>query len=129
MKHAPPFPARPQRPDAAGATSIDDRVRAVEQRMAARERAWVTQVAALGQRVRAATRARRVVPPLLGLGIAVGVLGWALRARTAAYLGATPAGGSTRTGRIEVPWSQWLALVWPLLPAAWRSRVSLATAA
>jgi apolipoprotein D and lipocalin family protein len=126
-----PLPAPLPLPDAGGARAIDDRIRAVEQRLIARERSLVARFADLGQRLRHAARPRRVLSPALGIGLAALVLwGW-LRGRSRAPVAAAREGHAAppRADLAGVPWANWLALAWPLLPTAWRARVSPATAA
>src|SRR5262245_13690062 len=126
MNREAPFRAPSPRLDGSGpAVSIDDRVRAVEQRLVARETAWAAHVGLFGQRLRAATRASRVVPTLLGISVALLALWVALRGRPSVVATSTGA----RAAVADVPWAQWLTLAWPLLPIAWRARVSSATAA
>ena len=123
-----PAPLPP--PDASGARAIDDRIRAVEQRLIARERALVVRFADLGRRVRHASRPRRLVSPVLGIGVAALVL-WGLLRRLRPPVEALREGHAepARAGFAGTPWAHWLALAWPLLPRAWRARVSPATAA
>ncbi|HEU5297127.1 MAG TPA: lipocalin family protein [Burkholderiaceae bacterium] len=127
MKNLRSPPDRSPPPELSGSASLDDRIRAVEQRLVAREQTLALRFDAFADRLRAATRPRRVLPPAVGIGVALFVLLWLLRTRVPppiahARQGAPAAGG-------EGSWAQWLALAWPLLPTAWRARVSPASAA
>jgi len=130
MDNAPLLPA-PPRAETSPAASIDDRIEAVERRLIARERALGEQVASFGRRLRAATRPRRMVSPLLGVGVAALVAWWLLRGRALPSIVSPGAarGVPARTGFAGMPWAHWLALAWPLLPGAWRTRISPASAA
>jgi apolipoprotein D and lipocalin family protein len=125
-------PASPSRPDAAG---LDARILQVEQRLIAREQAMRVHVETIGQRLRQKVRAGRQALPLIGLAAAasalVALVWWTLRRRS------QPAGPAQHhaghavdtAGRHgELPWVRLAALAWPMLPAAWRSRISPATA-
>ncbi|HET7524577.1 MAG TPA: lipocalin family protein, partial [Burkholderiaceae bacterium] len=112
------------RHDGVGAASIDDRIRAIEQRLVAREHALALRFGALGERLRRAARPRRMLRPMLGIAGALFALWWLLHGR----LPAQQAQRGARSGG-DASWAHWLALVWPLLPPAWRSRVSPASAA
>ena len=130
MDNAPLLPAPPQA-EASPAGSIDDRIGAVEQRLIARERALGVQVASFGRRLRAATRPRRMVSPVLGVGVAALVLWWLLRSRALPSIVSPGKARSVpaRAGFAGMPWAHWLAMAWPLLPAAWRARISPTSAA
>jgi hypothetical protein len=105
-------------PEGPRGASIDDRILAVEQRLLAREQTLAAQFNDLGRQLRSMARPRNPMPPLLGLGAAVGVLWWLLRHRSPA-----------RAAFAGLPWTPWVALAWPVLPAAWRARLLPAPAA
>jgi len=131
--HTPTIP--PPRPHARTDLpqgTLDERIALAEQRLVAREQALRHGAQALLQRAQAATEPRRMVrPALFALGALV--LAWgaarllrrkpdAERSGTSAVSAATPAGASaSRFG--EVPWVRAAALLWPLLPVAWRGRM------
>ena len=148
MDRDPPTPAsRPLRPEAGAALawsrprlraehgpSLDDRILAVEARLIAREHAVAEQWQQAIARVRIAMRPRRLMAPLIGIGVAAFVVWWLLRGRgtrraatiaQAAHAAMPPLGG----GAMDLPWAPLLGFVWPLLPQRWRTRVSPATAA
>lgn len=113
---------------------LDTRILQVEQRLIAREESLRVGVACLGQRVRQKLHVGRHALPTIGLSVVVAALGavvwwkWSRASRPAANpqrSHSAPA-GSGRPG--ELPWVRLVALAWPMLPAAWRSRVSPATA-
>ena len=114
------------------ALPLDERVRAAEQRLMARERALVSRIGEFGQRLRTATRPQRVIPPALGVGVALVALGWLLFGRRAPGAAARAGAGvspAARSALTALPWGHWLALAWPLLPVPLRARVKPATAA
>jgi apolipoprotein D and lipocalin family protein len=125
MSDALPLPPPLQSPEAAGSESIDERIRIVEQRLLARQRALGFHFADLSRRVRSAARPRYLLPSVLGVAATVLMLWWA-RGRVPAPSARVP---SARSNVASLPWAPWLALAWPLLPAAWRARISPATAA
>jgi apolipoprotein D and lipocalin family protein len=147
MDRDPPMPdSRPLRPESGAALassrprqraqhglSLDDRILAVEARLIEREHALGAQWQRAVERVRGAVRPRRLMAPLIGVGVAAFVLWWLLRGRgtraastiaQAAHAAVPPFGGAA-----GLPWMPLLALVWPLLPQRWRTRVSPAAAA
>src|SRR5262245_621072 len=79
MSAVPPLPPPLQPVEATGPTSIEGRIRAVEQRLLARERALGLQFADVGRRLRAATQPRRVMSAALGVAGAVLALWWLRR--------------------------------------------------
>lgn len=111
---------------------LETRIAAVEHRLIAREAALRETLQALQARVRGALRPRRwLVPSIAGLAVA-GALGWLWAARRPPMPStATAVQGAARAGGHRPPpaiWASLLALVWPLLPLRWRSRISPATA-
>jgi apolipoprotein D and lipocalin family protein len=110
------------------ATPLDERIRAVEDRLIARERAIGNSAMALVERVREATRPRRLLAPVVGVGVAAVVLWWLLRGGRSARADARPR-AVHKGGGFDLPWVHLLAMAWPLLPTGWRARISPATAA
>lgn len=104
---------------------LEARIRQAEERLIAREENLHRRAAHLLGRTRSALSPRRLLAPLLGAGAAVGVLWWAFRGGRArpqpAVAGGQPAGPLAHG---EVPWVRMVGLAWPLLPVAWRSRIS-----
>lgn len=128
-KTSPPLPpARTELPQG----TLDERIALAEQRLVAREQTLRHGAQALLKRAQEATEPRRILrPALYALGVLVFVWGAArlMRRRpdaerpgTSAASAATPVGSSvSRFG--EVPWVRAAALLWPLLPVAWRGRM------
>ncbi|MGL6111703.1 MAG: hypothetical protein ACRC2B_16555 [Rubrivivax sp.] len=127
---SPPLPpARTELPQG----SLDERIALAEQRLVARDQALRHRAQALLQRTQKATEPRRMLrPALYALGALALVWGAArlLRRRpgadrpgsTSAASAVAPAAASaSRFG--EVPWVRAAALLWPLLPVAWRGRM------
>jgi apolipoprotein D and lipocalin family protein len=106
---------------------LDARIYAVEQRLVSRERWLASRIDALGERMRVATRPRNMVPAAVGTGVALLALWWALRRRVPARTAAP--GPTAHAGGGNTSWAHWLALAWPLVPAAWRARINPASAA
>ncbi len=124
----PLLPARTEFP----LSTLGERIALAEQRLVAREQAWRDGAQALLHRAHKATEPRRMVRPVLyalgALALVWGAVRLLRRRRgtegpgTAAALAATPAAPSAlRFG--DVPWVRAAAVVWPLLPAAWRGRM------
>jgi apolipoprotein D and lipocalin family protein len=130
-----PPPAALSRTEPPG-LSLDERIRAAEERLVEREHRLRRSAHALRQGVQRAVQPWRAALPVAGAA-GVALLWWFWRGRrphavrTVAPAGtvdagwAGDAGGSGASG---VPWVRMVALAWPLLPAAWRSRVSPALA-
>ena len=112
----------------AGQLDLDARIEQLEQRLIARE-AWVRSTArSLGQRAQHAVTPTPWLLPLVG-GAAVLWLGWRWwRRRTPApqAVAALPVDAPLHRpdGFAALPWAGLVALAWPLLPIAWRSRFS-----
>jgi apolipoprotein D and lipocalin family protein len=72
-----------------------------------------------------------MVSPVLGVGVAALALWWLLRSRALPSIVSRGEARSVpaRAGFAGMPSAHWLALAWPLLPAAWRARISPASAA
>ncbi len=121
--------------------TLDERIALAEQRLVAREQAFRHGAQALLQRAQVATEPRRMVrPAVFALGALALVWGAVrlLRRRrvpesvperagtTAALVAASAAPSASRSG--NVPWVRAAALLWPLLPVAWRGRMGPDTA-
>jgi apolipoprotein D and lipocalin family protein len=122
---AEPLPSRREvDPD-----DLEARIRQAEQRLMAREEDLRRRLGALGVRARQAATPRRLVGPLAGLGLAVLGLRWLFKGRDAGRL---PRAAADNEAAAEAPhewsWVRLVGLAWPLLPVAWRSRISPATA-
>lgn len=130
-----PLPAPPSRAEATETSglSLDERIRAVEERLVEREHGLRRSAHALRQGVQRAVQPWRAALPVAA-GAAAALLWWLWRGRrpqtlrTAARASTVDASGAGDAGASGVPWVRMLALAWPLLPAAWRSRVSPALA-
>ena len=126
--------ARPQAPAPAAAVTLDldAQIEQLEQQLVARE-AWILATAAsLGQRAQLAVTPRPGWLPALA-GAAVLWLGWRWWHRPSPLLpmrAALPVDAAVRhpDGPSHWPWGGLVALAWPLLPLAWRSRFSPAAA-
>lgn len=129
--------ARARRPSHAPAAplDLDAQIELLEQRLVARE-AWVLSTSqALVQRAQQAVTPRSWWLPALGGPVALW-LGWRW------WRGRSPARPSRPSrpalpvdsavpradGLASLPWAGLVALAWPLLPSAWRTRVSPAAA-
>lgn len=126
-RHPPAAHAGPLAP--ADTRDLDTRIQQAEQQLVAREQRLRVQVHALGRRARRAAAPRALLLKVAGGALAgLGVL-WTLR--RAAGRGHAPdaPGTAARTGAPPHLLLTLLPLAWPLLPARWRQRVSLATAA
>ncbi len=127
----PPSPQRPS-PSPKGALDLDTQIEQIEQRLVARE-AWVRSTAqSLGQRAQHAVTSRSWWLPILG-GAAVLWLGWRWwhrRSPAPPASAALPVSASVHrpAGLAALPWAGLVALGWPLLPSAWRGRLSPAAA-
>lgn len=115
--------------------TLEYRIRLAEQRLVAREVKLRAGWCAFGERVQRATEPRRLLLPALAGAMSLLAMWWAARGargprpeladRVLASAQAR-AGGGPRWA--ELPWARAAAIVWPLLPAAWRARVSPGTA-
>lgn len=116
-------------PPEGGLAALDLRIAQAEQRLLARQQGIRARWGQLRQGTQQALRPQRLLMPLLGTGLA-GIVAWWLRRA----LAPSPAVGPAVRPRAEtaarggLSWSELLLVAWPLLPAAWRSRVSPATA-
>lgn len=132
-----PAGAQPQQrpfsaPSGALVIDLDTQIEQLEHRLVARE-AWLrSAVQSLSQRAQLAVAPRPWLLPMLCGGAALW-LGWRwLRhRRPASPANATmPVSAVVRRGDVvaNLPWAGLLALGWPLLPLAWRKRLSPSTA-
>jgi hypothetical protein len=134
LQNSPPLPlARTELPQG----TLDERIALAEQRLVAREQALRNGAHALLQRAQQATEPRRMLRPALyalgALALAWGLIRLIRRRPGAERPVATAAPGATRAATTatrfgEVPWARAAALLWPLLPAAWRGRIRPDTA-
>jgi len=130
-----PLPAPPSRAEATEASglSLDERIRAVEERLVEREHRLRRSAHALSQGVQRAVQPWRAALPVAGAAAAA-LLWWFWRGRrpqtlrTGAPASTVDAIGAGDAGANGVPWVRMVALAWPFLPAAWRSKVSPALA-
>jgi apolipoprotein D and lipocalin family protein len=118
------------------ALSLDERIRRAELRLIAREDNLKRRIDSLGRRLHEVAQLRRYVVPAVGGALGLLALWLLLRgrlrplaARAATAAASRAPGGHARGASGELPWASLLGLAWPLLPAAWRSRVNPTTAA
>ena len=136
---ANPLPAsQPVRPSALKAASLPDldldtQIEQLEQRLVARE-AWLRSTAeSLLQRTQQAVTPKPWVLPVVGVGMLLW-LGWrwSHRREPARQVSVSlPVNVAERhvDGLTDLPWAGLTALGWPLVPLAWRARISPAAAA
>ena len=123
---------RPPRPSPPALLDLDAQIAQVEQRLVARE-AWVRSTAqSLGQRAQQAATPGSWWLPAVG-GSALLWLGWRWwhrRSPVPPISAALPrdAPAHRPDGLASWPWAGLVALGWPLLPNAWRTRFSPAAA-
>jgi len=134
-----PLPAsQPVRPSALKAApladlDLDTQIEQLEQRLVARE-AWLRSTAeSLLQRTQQAVTPKPWVLPVVGVGMLLW-LGWrwSHRRKPARQVSVSlPANVTAHPvdGLADLPWAGLTALGWPLVPVAWRERVSPAAAA
>lgn len=113
---------------------LEAQIERIEQRLVARE-AWLKATAeSLAQRAQIAVKPKPWVLPAVGVGVAVW-LGWRLLGRRSparadpALQMAPPPAAHHDEGLAGLPLAGLTALGWPLVPPAWRERVSPAAAA
>lgn len=116
--------------------SLDERIRRAELRLIAREDNLKRRIDLLGRRLHEVTQPKRYIAPAIGGAFALFVLWMLLRgrvrplaARAAAAAMAHAPAARPHGATSDVPWVGLLGLAWPLLPAAWRSRINPTTAA
>jgi apolipoprotein D and lipocalin family protein len=125
-----PLPSGPQPP--VEPLSLDERIRRAELRLIAREDGLRRRIDLLGRRLREATRPQRFIAPAIGVAVVLLALGVLLRGRArplAARAAASHAAAGAPAFAGNAPWVRLIALAWPLVPAAWRARISPTTAA
>ena len=126
-------PRPPPAPTAVVGLDLDTQIEQVEQRLVARE-AWLRSTAdSLGQRTQIALTPRPWVLPVVGVGVVLwlGWRWWHRREPVPRVSVSVPATVAERhdDGLADLPWAGLTAMGWPLMPAAWRGRVSPAAAA
>jgi apolipoprotein D and lipocalin family protein len=119
------------------APDLDTRILEVEQRLIAREEKLRRGIDGLSLRAQHALGPWRRALPAIGLTLAVsflGALAWGWKRRSplarrgADAMARHAADSADQGGHGGIPWVRLVALGWPLLPSAWRARVSPATA-
>ena len=120
------------RPHPESSSGLGERIRQVEMRLIDREEALRRGVHQLGQGLQQALQPWRRGLPALGVTLAVSTLagaiwGWRRRRKLDGGSAADATAHDGAAGR-GVPWVHLMTLGWPMLPAAWRARVSPATA-
>lgn len=128
-------PMRPSAPTALPVIGIDldTQIEQLEQRLVARE-AWLRSTAeSLAQRAQLAVTPRPWVLPAVGVGVVLwlGWRWWHRRDSVRQVSVGVPANVAGRhvDGLAGLPWAGLTALGWPLVPVAWRGRLSPAAAA
>lgn len=109
---------------------LDTRIRAAEEALVARERRLLDGIDSLGRRVRHAASPWRLAASGVAVLLAGTTLWRVMRPGPSAPVqvhGVPPAHGGVDAGGL--PWVGLLGLLWPLLPARWRSRTSPGTVA
>jgi apolipoprotein D and lipocalin family protein len=127
-RNATSLPARTE-PPAAG--DLDARIRAAELRIIERDEQVRSQAQQLLHRAQQTVSPQRLKVPLIGIAAvaALGVVWLVSRSRRSAQPAQAGAGHNAVASRPALPWTQLLALAWPLVPAHLRARISPATAA
>jgi apolipoprotein D and lipocalin family protein len=125
-----PSPNLPAQRAAETVGDFDARVRAAESRIVARDEQVRVQARALFARARHAFSRERLMLPAAGIVTTLGAMWWqGRRPRANTAVGRVDASHRAARSRPALPWTQLLALAWPLVPPAWRSRISPGTAA
>ena len=115
------------------AADLDTQIEQIEQRLIARE-VWLRATAeSLAHRTKLAVTPKPWVLPVVGAGVVLW-LGWRWwhrrdSARHVRVDAAAPATGRRMDGFAGLPWAGLTSLGWPLVPLAWRGRLSPAAAA
>ncbi len=119
---------------AANEVDLDIRIEEIEQRLMARE-AWLRVTAeSLAERTKQAVAPRPWVLPAVGAGVVLW-LGWRWwhrrePARQVAHRALPPVTQPPAVeGLVSLPWAAMTSFAWPMVPIAWRGRVSPAAAA
>lgn len=108
---------------------LDARIRQVEQRLIERERAFKDGAELFTRQVRHTLQPRRVLNSMLGVALAVGVLGWlAWRWRRHHFNAGAAHVAKGSESSASPGWVRLAALGWPMLPAHWRANISPASA-
>jgi lipocalin len=113
---------------------LDLGIQLVELRLVAREQRVRRAIDDIGLQLRQSLKPRRLAISLGGTTLAVSALAWLLwrwRHRLGMPAGSAtpPAGTAAAAGASDgIPWVRLVALGWPMLPEAWRARISPATA-
>lgn len=119
-------------PAMAAAADLDTQIEQLEQRLVARE-AWLRATAeSLAHRTKLAVTPKPWVLPAVGAGVVLW-LGWRWwhrqhPARQAVHRAAPPVREPHVDGPVSLPWAAMTAFAWPMVPVAWRARVSPAAA-
>lgn len=134
----PPTPSLPTahdapRPDPGPEASLEERIQAAEARLVAREQDLVQRWQQMSRRVRLSLSPRRWARPA-AIGAVALVGAWLLLRRPSRPMPLrTPPAAALRprasVARGRPLWLRSLVMLWPMLPAPWRSRVSPGTAA
>lgn len=115
------------------AADLDTQIEQLEQRLVARE-VWLRSTAeSLARRTKLAVTPKPWVLPVVGAGVVLW-LGWRWwhrrdSARPVSVDPAALATGRRMDGLAGLPWAGLTSLGWPLVPVAWRGRLSPAAAA
>ena len=132
-----PPASQPRNPGAPTAPPVildlDAQIEQVEQRLMARE-AWIRSTAeSLGHRAQVAVTPKPWLLPAVGAGVVLW-LGWRWwhrrePARETRFEVPTIAQARHSDGLVDLPWAGLTSLAWPMVPEAWRGRLSPAAAA
>lgn len=115
--------------ETAALATRDERIRDAELRVIARDEALRKRFAHSRARLAQAVRPRRWVWPAALAAGALGGLAWAAMRGRRRHAAAVPQAGAPRRTSRSAGWVRGIGLVWPLLPAQWRAKVSPGTAA
>ncbi|GCL64909.1 hypothetical protein AQPW35_39900 [Rubrivivax pictus] len=127
LPHSPPAAVWPSSaPD--GDIDLDIRIRRMEEQLVAREQRVRSRVQDLGMRARKATAPSALLLKLAAVAAAGGALVWGLQRRHHPTAPLRPRGPAAQAAGPAALLLSLLPMAWPMLPARWRQRVSLATA-